>query len=51
MNITLTETQISNLLVFLDRVPITGFKEISAFNEIINVLTNNSTSNQQNILK
>lgn len=36
----LTETQIQNLLAFLNRVEIKGFKEIQVMNEILHILQN-----------
>jgi hypothetical protein len=35
MKIEITQDQINNLFVFLDRIEIKGFKEIQALNEII----------------
>lgn len=46
MIIELTEQQINNLMIFLNRVEIKGFQEITAMNEIMNVFTN---FKQQNI--
>lgn len=43
MNIILSEVQLNNLITFLDRVPVTGFNEIVAFNEILNILTKSSS--------
>lgn len=37
--IELTDVQINNLMIFLDRVELKGFKEIQAMNEIVNALT------------
>lgn len=34
------ENQINNIMVFLNRVPVTGFKEIEAMNEIIRIFQN-----------
>jgi len=38
LKITFTEQQINNMMIFLDRVPIKGIKEIQAMNEILNAL-------------
>lgn len=38
MLIELTEQQINNLIVFLNRVEIKGFQEVEAFNQIVNIL-------------
>lgn len=48
MNIVFTEKQINNLLMFLNRVTITGFAEIEAFNEIMNILINTLQLNKEN---
>ncbi|MFV9511799.1 hypothetical protein [Tepidibacillus sp. LV47] len=34
------ENQVNNIMVFLNRVPVTGFKEIEAMNEIIRIFQN-----------
>lgn len=41
MKIVLTDEQINNLFIFLDRVEIKGFKELQAFNEILAVFQKN----------
>lgn len=40
MLIKLTKEQIENLMVFLDRVQLRGFKEIQAFSEIVQLIQN-----------
>lgn len=49
MKFDFTEQQVNNLLVFMDRISLTGIKEVQAFNEIIAALNNpiNEESNQQ----
>lgn len=36
----LTEAQVNNLLLFLDRVNYTGLKEVQAINELIYIFAN-----------
>jgi len=38
LKITFTEQQKNNLMIFLDRVPLKGLKEVQAINEILNAL-------------
>lgn len=40
MNYKLTENQVNNLMVFLDRVPITGHHERQVMNDICYILIN-----------
>jgi hypothetical protein len=40
MRFEISETQVQNLMVFLDRIPLQGLKEISAINEILAILNN-----------
>jgi len=44
-----TEQQINNLLSFLDRVELKGFKELQAMNEIINILQSPVQEQKDNI--
>lgn len=46
ISIDFTDIQFKNLLNFLDRVNIQGFAEISAFNEIVNILTKFQNTDQ-----
>lgn len=40
MKFHINENVINNLMIFLDRVEIKGLKELTAMNEILNVLNN-----------
>ena len=47
MIIELTEQQINNLIIFLDRVSIQGLTEVTAFNEIMNIFTKPQDKNTE----
>ncbi|WP_339063548.1 hypothetical protein [Tepidibacillus marianensis] len=40
MKFEISENQINNIMTFLNRVPVTGFNEIAAMNEIAGIFQN-----------
>jgi|CZCB01.1.fsa_nt_gi hypothetical protein len=50
-NFIISENDLKNLLIFLDRVQYNGLKEVDAINRIIRILQNPIDENKQNELK
>lgn len=51
MKYELTESQINNLIVFLNRVNYEGLKDINAINEILQSLNNPIDNKDTNVIK
>jgi len=45
--IILSDNQLANLFIFLDRVEIKGFKEVQAINELLSALNNPLNEEQE----